>query len=247
MTEATARPAGRFPVGLTITTAICFVILVGLGVWQLQRLKWKEGILAHVAALQTAKAVDIGPVLDRLAHGADVDYTRVTAVCPGLATAPFLQLYAIQDEGGRGQAGWRLISACPVQSAAYRTILVDRGFVPDTVQARPKVDPADTTPVTLTGILRKPDRPSFVAPKNRPGHWFSRDAPAMARTLAAPDPAPVFLYAETSTNPQFKALDPAPLPTNIPNRHFEYALTWFGLAAGLLGVYVAALVRRVRS
>jgi surfeit locus 1 family protein len=247
MTEARAPARGRFPIGLTLTVAVCLVILLGLGVWQLQRLKWKEGILAHVAALQTARAVDVGPVLDRLARGADVDFTRVTANCPGLASAPFLQLYAIRDQGQGGQAGWRLISACPVDSAAYRTILVDRGFIPDTVQARPQIDPAQTAPVAVTGILRKPDRPSFIAARNRPGRWFVRDVPAMARALGAPQPAPDFLYAETSSNPAFKPLDPFPLPANIPNRHFEYALTWFGLAAGLLGVYVAALVARMRG
>jgi surfeit locus 1 family protein len=244
MTEARSRAQARFPVGLTVTVAICFAILVGLGVWQLQRLKWKEGILAHVAALQSARPVPIGPVLERAARGADVDFTRVSAVCPGLATARFLPLYSIHEGG---QAGWRLISACPVETAAYRTILVDRGFVSDTVAARPPVDPAAAAPVRVTGILRKPDRPSFVAPKNRPGRWFFRDIPAMARALGAPAPAPVFLYAETSSNPGFQALEPAPLPANIPNRHLEYALTWFGLAAALLGVYVAALFGRVRS
>jgi surfeit locus 1 family protein len=243
MTEAPQRPGFRFPVGLTVTVAICFAILVGLGVWQLQRLKWKEAILAHVAALQTAAPVPIGPVLDRAARGADIDFTRVSLVCPGLAEARFVQFYAIHEGG---QAGWRLISACPVQSAAYRTIVVDRGFIPDTISARPPVDPAATAPVEVTGILRKPDRPSFVAPRNRPPHWFVRDVAAMARALGAPAPAPVFLFAETSSNPRFAALQPAPLPTNIPNRHFEYALTWFGLAAALLGVYVAALFGRAR-
>lgn len=243
MTEAHAQRQ-KFPVGLTIATAIAFVILIALGVWQLQRLKWKEGILAHVAALQAAKPVDIGPVLDGLAHGRDVDFTRVSATCPGLATAPFLEFYAI---GPSGQAGWRLISACPVDSAAYRTILVDRGFVVDTTHARPKVDPAAAAPLTVTGVLRTPERASVFTPKNRPGRWFSRDAPAMAAALHAPQPAPAFLYAETSSNPAFPALRPAPMPADIPNRHFEYALTWFGLAGALLAVYAAALFGRMRA
>lgn len=237
------EPRRGFPFGLTLATVIGLAILIGLGVWQMQRLKWKEGLLAHVAALQTAKPVDLGPVLDGLARGRDVDFTRVRASCPGIATAPFLELYGLRG----GQAGARLISACAVESAGYRTILVDRGFVPDNVAERPKVDPASSAPSEVVGILRKPDRPSFVAPKNRPGHWFTRDAPAMAAALQAPQPAPVFLFAETSTDPQFKALTPAPLPADIPNRHFEYALTWFGLAAALASVYAAVLFRRGRT
>jgi surfeit locus 1 family protein len=243
MSETRVEPRQGFPVGLTLATAIALAILVSLGVWQLQRLKWKEAILAHVAALQTAKPVDIAPVLAGVAQGRDADFTRVTATCPGLAHAPFLELYAL---GEGGQAGARLISACPVQAGPYRTVLVDRGFVPDDVADRPKLDPRDAAPLQVTGVLRKPDRPSVFAPKNRPTRWFTRDIAAMAAALRAPDPAPIFLYAETSTNPEFAALRPAPLPAEIPNRHFEYALTWFGLAGALACVYAAALFRRVR-
>ena len=244
MTEDLAPTRGRFPIGLTIATALVFALLVGLGVWQMQRLKWKEAILAHVAAAQVAQPVDVGPVLDAAAQGRDVDYTRVTATCPGLASAPFVELYWLHEGG---QAGVRLISACPVDASRYRTVLVDRGFVPDAASGRPAVDAAATAPVRIVGVLRKPDKPSFIALKNRPGRWFTRDIAAMAQALKAPSPAPVFLYAETSSNPGFQALEPAPLPTNIPNRHFEYALTWFGLAGALVCVYAAALVRRIRG
>jgi surfeit locus 1 family protein len=247
MTEAApgAAPAARrsFPVGLTLAVAVALSILIALGAWQLQRLKWKEGVLAHIAALQSAKAVDIGPVLDRSARGAAVDFTRVAATCPGLANAPYLELYGVRD----GQAGVRLISACQVASARYRSVLVDRGFIPDTSPERPKVDAAARQPMTVTGILRTPDRANVFTPKNRPGHWFSRDPAAMAGALNAPAPAPVFLFAETPTNPELPALVPAPLPSEIPNRHLEYALTWFGLAAALLGVYAAVLFRKGRA
>ena len=234
------RPPVRFSVGLTVATLIAMAILIGLGVWQLQRLKWKEGLLAHVAALQSAKARDIGPVLDRLKDDRDADFTRVSVTCPGLASAPFLELYGIRE----GQAGVRLISACPVVSHRYRTVLVDRGFVADSISARPPVDPASTAPVELVGVLRVPERGNFVTPKNAPGRWYTRDAAAMARQLQAPSPAPLFLMAETPTNPDWKALVPAPLPVDIPNNHFDYALTWFGLAAALACVYVADLFRR---
>lgn len=243
MTDAARAARGRFPVGLTIATAIGLAILIALGVWQVQRLKWKEGLLAHIAALQSARAVDVGPVLDGLAHGRDVDFTRVKASCPGIAAAPFLELYGLRE----GQAGVRLISACRVESAAYRTVLVDRGFVPDTAAERPKVDPASTAPLEVVGVLRKPDKPTFVSPRNTPAHWFTRDVAAMARALGAASPAPVFLFAETATNPEVKALTPAPVPADIPNRHLEYAITWFGLAAALAGVYAAMLFRRGRT
>lgn len=250
MTEAPARrpePEGPqgFPFGLTLAVALALALLVGLGVWQLQRLKWKEAVLAHVAALRTAPPQPAEPALDALALGRDVDFTRIRLTCKGLAHAPFLQLYGLKD----GEAGWRLISACETSSLRYRTLLVDRGFVADTAQDRPKVAPGDTAPINITGILRRPDKASFVTPANdlAANRWFSRDVPAMARALGAPQPAPIMLFAETSTNPELAALVPAPLPGEIPNRHFEYALTWFGLAAGLTGVYAAMLFKRRKT
>jgi surfeit locus 1 family protein len=240
---ADAGPPDRgFPIGMTLATLVALAILIGLGSWQLQRLKWKEGLLAHIAELRSAPARPLEPILDSLADGRTVDFTRVRVTCPGLAKAAYLELYGLKD----GRAGSRLISACAVASRRYRTVLVDRGFVADVISARPPVDGADTAPFELVGVLRTPDKATFMTPKNNPttGRWFSRDIPAMARSLGAPSPAPAFLFAETSSNPEWKALEPAPLPSEIPNRHLEYALTWFGLAAALAGVYAAVLVRR---
>jgi len=237
--------ARRWPIGATLATLIALAILIGLGVWQLQRLAWKTELLARVAALRTAPAIPLGAALDSLSAGGDVAMRRVVVDCPGLARAPFLELYGLRE----GQAGSRLVSACEVVSARYRSVLVDRGFVVDTVSARPSVDAADRTPVHLVGVLRVPDAPTFVTPPNDPvrNRWFSRDAAAMAKALGAAAPAPLFLMAETSSNPEWKALRPAPLPSEIPNRHLEYALTWFGLAGALLAVYAAVLRRRWKS
>lgn len=232
-----------FPVGLTVATAIALAILLALGTWQLQRLHWKRDLLARVDALQAAPAQPLGPVLDRVAQGGDADFTRVRATCPGIATAPYLELYGLRD----GQPGVRLISACRTDSARYRTILVDRGFVADTVSARPRVDRAAAAPVEVVGVLREPEPGNSFSPPNQPGRWYTRDVTAMAAALRSPDPAPLFLMAETATNPDWKALVPAPIPAVISNRHLEYALTWYGLAAALLGVYAAMLFKRRKN
>lgn len=239
---ASEAPRGGFPVGLTVAVAIALAILVGLGTWQLQRLTWKRHLLDRIAALQAAPAQPVGPVLERLASGADADFTRVIATCPGLASAPFLELYSVRD----GQAGSRLISACRIAAGRYASVLVDRGFVADTISARPPVSAAGA-PVTVTGVLRAPEPGNAFSPPNQPGRWYTRDAAAMAAQLGATRPAPLFLMAETSVNPEWKALIPAPLPTDVPNRHLEYALTWYGLAAALVGVYAAMLFRRRKS
>lgn len=231
------------PVGLTIATVVSLAILLTLGTWQLQRLAWKRDVIARIEALKAAPARPLAPVLDSIADGADVEFTRVRAVCPGLASAPYVELYGLRD----GQAGVRLISVCEAPSLRYRTILVDRGFVADTVSARPAVAAGDRTPLEVVGVLRAPEAGNAFSPPNRSDRWFTRDVAGMAAVLGAPTPAPVFLMAETSSNPEWKALVPAPVPTGITNRHLEYAITWYGLAAALLGVYAAVLLRRRKS
>ncbi|HEY2357338.1 MAG TPA: SURF1 family cytochrome oxidase biogenesis protein [Phenylobacterium sp.] len=242
--RALKAPAPGFPVALTVAAVIAFAILIGLGVWQLQRLKWKEALLADIAAAEASPARPLEPVLDALANGHPADFVRVKVTCRGLARAPAVELYALRG----GEIGSRLISSCPVLSAHYRSILVDRGFIPDTVTARPLPDPLVTDPVEVTGVLRKPERGNFMTPPRTPRRWFLHDAQAMGAALHADPPvSPLFLMAKTSTNPDFKALDPAPFPLNIPNNHLEYALTWFGLAGALAGVYGAAVFRRMRG
>ena len=230
----------RFPWGLTIAVVIAFAILIGLGTWQVQRLHWKQDLLAKVAALQAAQAHAIGPVLARVATGADADFTRVRVICPGLATAAFVELYALKD----GQAGVRLMSACRLDGDTYGSVLVDRGFVADTVSARPPVDPSNVAALDLVGVLRTPEPGNRFSPPNTPARWYTRDLKAMAVALGAPRPAPLVIMVETATNPQWKGLIAAPIPADIPNRHLEYALTWYGLAAALLGVYAAMLFRK---
>lgn len=234
----------RFPVGLTVATAISLAILIGLGGWQLQRLHWKEALLARVAALQAAPATAGAAALERMAAGADLDFARIRLVCPGLASAPYLELFSVRD----GQAGSRLISACRVAGGGYHSILVDRGFVRDDVSARPRVNVSDLAPVEVVGVLRAPETGNLFSPANdvAANRWYVRDVAAMAKALKVDAPAPLFLMAETSSNPDWQALDPAPLPAEISNRHLEYALTWFGLAAALVGVYAAMLWRIFR-
>ena len=239
MTEGSQR---RIPIGLTVATVIALAILIALGNWQLKRLTWKLNLLAHVAALQTAPAQPLDQVLVKVAKGEDGDLIRVTVTCTGLAAARYVELYSVREAG----AGLRLISSCTLATGPYRSILVDRGFVSDQISARPVVDDHDTTPIAIIGLLRKPDRPTFVTPPNdlAGNHWYSRDIAAMAKALGGIKPAPLTLMAETSSNPEWKALNPAPLPTEIPNRHLEYAWTWFGLAGALACVYAATLWKR---
>lgn len=234
----------RFPIGLTISTAIVFAILCGLGGWQLQRRAWKQDLLARIEATRTTPAQPAAAVLARAAKGADVDFSRVYTTCRPAGFAPSkVYLYGLVD----GRPVWRNLAPCLVDSVV---VIVDRGYAGTPEATRPpKAAPA--APQSVIGILRKPDQPTGIQKavtyaQNDEIGWQVRQN---AMAAAAPEGLPVsdlILVAE-SESPSAEGLTPAPLPAYIPNRHLEYALTWFGLAGALAAVYAALLRRRLKA
>ncbi|HEY2662413.1 MAG TPA: SURF1 family protein [Caulobacteraceae bacterium] len=243
MTDAPAKRPG-FPVFLTLFTALALALLVGLGVWQMKRLHWKEDLLARIAALQSAPPRPLDDPLRRLAHGDDIDFTRVAADCPNLERTVFLKLYAVHD----GEAGFRIITACALTGQPYASLLIDRGFIRQDAVAGLAASTAAPLDRPIVGVLRRGDKKTFVTPDNDPAGrlFYYRDPAAMAKVLGVSGAAPIFLMLETPA-PAPGGPIPAPVPADIPNRHFEYAVTWFGLAAALLVVYLASLWRRRSS
>ncbi|MBQ1542362.1 hypothetical protein C5708_12390 [Caulobacter sp. CCUG 60055] len=244
MTSSEAAAARRFPVGLTAAAVCALAVLVGLGAWQLHRLQWKAALLARIAALQAAPPEPLGPVLRRARDHLDLDFVRVQADCPDIERTPFLKLFSVRD----GEAGYRVITACRLQGADFAAILVDRGFVAQEVAGRLTTADAPRLAGPVVGVLRTGDKRNFVTPDNPQGAgvWYWRDVAAMSRALGAGAAPPVFLMLERPAPAGFGPT-PAPLPADIPNRHLEYALTWFGLAGAMLAVYAAMLWRRFRT
>lgn len=228
----------RFPWGLTLAVGLMLAALIGLGVWQVQRLHWKLGL---IAASDAAAVRPPAPLAEILAAPGDAEFRRVLAVCPGSATAPFVELQTIHD----GQAGVRLISLCRAPGMAA-PLLLDRGFIADADAGRPRVRADQTLPLSILAQLRRAPPPGPLAPPPSNGRFYARDNIALARALGAERTGDFTLYALASTNPEVAGLQPSAPPAAFSNNHFGYALTWFGLAIALAGTYLALLLRRLR-
>jgi len=227
MSESLAKKPG-FPVGLTIAVAIVFALLCGLGTWQVQRLHWKEGLLARIERLKTAPALPLVQVLTAEARVEDLAWTRVSVDCGDVSGPPLPLVYGVRD----GDVVWRAQAACAVLAGPYAMILVDRGVVP-----------------ALTGQVAPPQR-AFDPPRRvvgvlMPIKQLGGDRAQVLKRFPGRKAAPLVLMAESEA-PAPAGITPAPLPAEISNRHLEYALTWFGLAVTLLFIYAAMLWRRVR-
>lgn len=230
----TASERPRFPWALTVASAAALAVLISLGVWQVQRLAWKQGL---IAAADAASARPAAPLAAVLAEGGDPEFRKVVVDCPGLAAAPWVELRTIEG----GEPGLRLVSAC---RAAGRTWLVDRGFVLETISSRPPVA-ASEAPTRITAEIRTAPPPGAMTPPAEGRMFYGRDNAAMARVLGVEGPVEArTLYALTSSNPGWLALKPSAPPAAFSNNHLGYALTWFGLAGALAAVYVALLRRR---
>ncbi|MFN3815725.1 SURF1 family protein [Brevundimonas sp.] len=227
-----------FPWILTVLAAAMLAVLIGLGVWQVQRMAWKVGLIDQAEAAATVAPVPAVEILNQPGG----EFRRVILDCPGLNAAPLVELQSIHD----GDAGVRLISACR-PAGVEATFLVDRGFVGEAISARPPVDAAAADPVRITAVTREAPEPNWMSPPPQGGRFFARDHEAMAGALGLDGPVDSrILFAETSTNPEWAALVPAVPPAAFTNNHLGYAITWFGLAAALIVFYALMLQRRLR-
>ncbi|MCZ4353269.1 SURF1 family protein [Roseovarius aestuarii] len=190
-------------------------ILIGLGIWQIQRMAVKEAVLAQIdariAGAPVALPVVADPTRDR--------YLPVSVA--GVFDATELHvLVGAKDLG----AGYRVIA--PFVTEDRRRILVDRGFI----HLEDKENPRTVQAAVVEGNLHWPDEVDGYtpAPDNARSIWFARDVPAMAAALNTEQ---ILIIARRET-PDTAEITPLPVDSsNIPNDHLQYVITWFSLAA----------------
>ena len=212
-------------------------ILLMLGAWQVQRLDWKEGLIGRIEARLSAGPVALPASLDPLRD----NLLRVT-VSGQMGRDELHAIHSIKELG----PGYRLI--VPMQLGQKR-IMVDLGFIPERLKDAIPRDGSmrwndDPSAMDVTGLLLWPNETDSFTPEPDRGRniWFARDVDLMAEALGTD---PILLVAES--HPDDQVVLPQPPGINLPNRHLEYALTWFGLAFVWTVMSIVWLRTRLRA
>jgi surfeit locus 1 family protein len=149
-------------------------------------------------------------------------------------------------ERGAPRQGFYLFT--PLRLAEGGTIMVNRGFVPTELRdpaKRPGSQPAGD--VAVTGLVRAPETKGWFVPDDKPAEnqWFRRDPAAIAAAKGL-TVAPFYVAADETPNPGGWPQG-GQTTLNLPNNHLQYAFTWFGIAATLVGVFGAFAWRRLQA
>lgn len=218
---------------LTAVFAVMLALLVGLGLWQIQRLHWKLALIRTVHAHMTGPALSLHQAL---AMGfAKAEYHRV-ALVGHFENRKEAYVYTVTAE----RPVYHVLTPFIVAGEGGRAIMVDRGYIPLALK-NPKTRLAGELKgtVRIVGIWRHSYSPGLFtpAPDLKAREWFIRDAQGIARADGVRLIAPVLLDADAAPNPGGWPKGGQTV-VHFHNEHLGYAITWFALALGLLGVYV---------
>lgn len=233
-----------FPWLTTLVALAVFATLMGLGTWQVERMRWKEALLATIAERMNAAPVTLQDIEARYRATGDVDYMPVTVTgrFRNAGERHFLATW-------QGNSGFFVY--VPLELADGRVVMVNRGFVPYELKDAAKRPTGQVDgEVSVTGLARNPlaAKPSSIMPDNdEAGNvFFWKDRDAMARSAGVPagiEVLPFFIDADATPNPGGLPVGGVTL-VDLPNNHLQYVITWYGLAAALVGVFGVWLWRR---
>jgi surfeit locus 1 family protein len=235
----TADGAQRRPLRLlwpAVATLTGCAFLIFLGVWQLQRLAWKEGLIAEIAARAKAPPQPLPPP-NRWAQLRPDDYEYRHVELDGAFDNDREALVFRPAGGPAREPGYLVLTPLRLDSGAF--VIVNRGFVP-----LDRKDPAARGEIEgrthVTGLMRQPESRNFFTPADDPetGQYFTRDPALIAAHFGLAPAAPFSVDADASPTSGVLPRGGASELT-FPNNHLAYALTWFGLALALIGVFAA--------
>ena len=223
---------------LAITLAGTVVItLLFFGSWQVQRLFWKDGLIEIMAARSAAPPMPLAEVLALPVD--EQEWTPVFASGRLLPDASFA-LYRI---GANGRPGYHILTPLVLEDGS--AVLINRGMMDAesfklALATMPGV-PEQT--VDVTGILRPGETPAFFTndndPDNEVWYWIELD---LLADRAGVGLLPGVIYADA--DPAGADLRSGQARFDPPNRHLQYAITWYCLAAAAGVVFFLRLRRK---
>ena len=226
--------------GMTFACAILFAILCWLGVWQLERLQWKLALIATVNGHMTAAPITLDQITALPAD--EAQYRRVTLH----GRFDHAKEAYVFTTDATGAPVYHVLT--PFLTDSGKMLMVDRGAVP-----REKLDPASRaagnapTETSVAGVWRAPDAPGLFTPAPDIAHhtWYARDLAGIAAAdhIALSDP--VLVEADATPNPGGLPVGGQTV-VSFRNQHLSYAITWFGLAIGLLGIWISYHISKGR-
>ena len=187
------------------------LILAGLGIWQVQRLAWKNNLIREISESLGTPPISVVP--NEINIGSQ--YLSVSA------NGKFLErelhvLHSLKPYG----PGFKVIK--PFKLSSDEIILVDLGFV----EEKNKTEERIFTDETIKGNIFFPNETDFFTPDPNLDRniWFARNIDSMANYLGT---MPILLVLSNSVD---RGVITTPLRANLVNNHLQYAVTWFSMA-----------------
>jgi len=238
-------PKPHRPVGIVgaFLVIVAFCALIALGTWQVQRLQWKEGLLATIAERMHSDPVPLSEIEKLHREGKDVEYrpVKVSGTFDNSKERYFFATY-------QGASGYFVYT--PLTTDAGEIVFVNRGFVPFD-RKEPSTRPGSFVEgeTTLTGLARAApaEKPSFIVPDNQVAKnvFYWKDLRAMAESTGVAGQKLVPFFIDAARKPHSNALPIGGVTVvDLPNNHLQYAFTWYGLAAVLAIVVASSLYKR---
>jgi cytochrome oxidase assembly protein ShyY1 len=225
-------------------TLVVVALLVGLGLWQLQRRVEKHALIAALNERLAAAPASLPQPAQWSALTPDRDEFRRVRFTATYEPRQDAMVYssgsAVRDDVS-GPGTWAFL---PARLPTGETVVINTGFVQNMMQDRSQQDRAVTRLVTndqiaLTGYIRFPESAGALTPPENPAKrlWFTRDHLVMARTLGWGEGgrpvAPFYIDLEQPV-PASGIPKPGPLQVHLKDDHLQYAITWFALAGAVV-------------
>jgi len=221
----------------TLMTLPAVLGALALGTWQVQRLNWKNELIAERQTRRDAPPLTALP--DRF-DPAQHEFRKVRV------TGRFQhekEMY-LAARSFRGNAGYHVITPLAMFPGH---VLVNRGWIPldrKSPETRKPGNPEGE--VAVEGYLRAETGPGWFTPKNEPdkNFWFFVDVAAMAKAHGIGKVEPFYIEAGPAENPGGFPVGGI-TRFELPNDHLQYAITWYAMA--VIGIVIYLLYHRRRA